>query len=91
MILSETNERYLKRMYATARPYKGEGTAQDVYVYLYWLNRRVKGQVIKTENFNKNKSAETPFLMWINPLIPILFGIKALHSMYIMFFVYDLT
>ena len=34
------------------------------YIHIYReSNRRVKGQIMKTENFNKNKSMEMSFLM----------------------------
>lgn len=53
-------------MHATARPYKRKKKKHNLYIYIYTyieINRRVKGQIIKTENFNKNKSMKMSFLM----------------------------
>lgn len=45
-----------------------EKRKSTIYIYTYIhiyreINRRVKGQIIKTENFNKNKSMKMSFLM----------------------------
>lgn len=38
--------------------------AQFIYIHIEReINRRVKGRIIKTENFNKNKSMKMSFLM----------------------------
>lgn len=43
-----------------------EKRKSTIYIYIHIqreINRRVKGRIIKTENFNKNKSMKMSFLM----------------------------